>query len=562
MQLKAQNYFNRLDTFSLAFLQVRESNFGYFASGGNYHDSGTVAVFLHKLDSIGQNTIVDTLTENGVVSSNSCMEISSSGQYFLSIGINNIPPYDASSFDVLTSRFNDNLDSTWSINLGGGAQELPTDVKLVNGQIYWLSSTLSYGAGSSDLYLVKTDTLGNVIWEHTYGSANAELAKSIRATQDGNILLTGRKRYVDPEWNIYLAKIDTAGNVIWEKDYGHNIYDFGGDLTALSDHTFLVYHNEDDGSLGTVSTGHIDKLDGNGDIIWSKTYPYIDYTAFAWSNAIENADGTLMVEQSARNAQGKMISRLLKLEPAGDTLWTKEYYTNEDHSQYIYDMTPTSDGGYLMGGWALEPDTNIQRAWLIKTDCNGAEDSMYTTGAPCQQYDCTQYPIDAYFTASETVVDLAFGGQVTFTNSSSNTTSRVWSFGDGTMDYTDAQLTHTFTDTGWYDVSLIVFHGMCSDTMTVPIHVINSVGLAAYSNIGYGMKAYPNPAKEQFTLSFEHIPQNGSCIIYNMVGQENQQITLQNGVKKYTVYNLPRGVYLVELRDEFGSREVLKVVMQ
>lgn len=557
-----QTTFNVLDSAGFAFGQVEETSFGYLLVGADYNESGSGTVVLAKFDAFGQSLQVDTLSPDSTVSTNGVAVLFGGSDFFLFNSVNPGLPYVSQNDDLQLSRLNDDLSIVWTAQFGGNMQELPFPGSLVlfDQSLLLLSSTQSYGAGSADLYLIKTDTSGNLLWEQTYGSTSPEVSRNLNCTKEGNYILSGLKRYVSPNWNILLIKVDTSGNVLWEVDYGIPENDYGAVLTPLHDHTFLVYHNSNDG-VGGTTTGYIDKVDGNGELIWQKTYPYLNFSSFSWGKPIENDDGTIMLNCIVKNSQGIPIHRLLKITPLGDTLWTKTYYTRDDLDQYIYDIKPTADSGYIMGGSAFPVDTNIQRAWLIKTDCNGADGVMYPTGAPCDQYDCSLYPIDASFVPSETIVDLAQGGQVTFTNSSSNTTSRVWNFGDGDWDYTDSVMTHTFTDTGWYNVSLIVFHGTCSDTMVVPIHVINTVGIDAYANIGHGLKVFPNPSNGTFNLSFDH-PAKGVCYVVNMLGEIQGQILINEDQGQYKVENLSKGFYILRINYDHGGNESVRVVIE
>lgn len=237
------------------------------------------------------------------------------------------------------------------------------------------------------------------------------------------------------------------------------------------------------------------------------------------------------------------------------------FYTRPDVDQYIYDMKLTPDGGYVMCGSAFPVGSNTQQAWLIKTNCNGEEGVQYPiTGMPCEQYDCTLYPIDASFTTNTLTVDLALGGTVNFENNSSNTTSRIWNFGDGEMDYTDSLMSHTFTQVGMYEVELIVFHGMCSDTVTQTIEVINTTGVEDLL-LETGMTVYPNPTNGDFTVRFKN-PFEGNINILDLMGRNHliTDITKENQV--YNISEMPKGVYLIEVVMNNGRKDVKRVIVE
>ncbi|MDX1651014.1 MAG: T9SS type A sorting domain-containing protein [Brumimicrobium sp.] len=207
-------------------------------------------------------------------------------------------------------------------------------------------------------------------------------------------------------------------------------------------------------------------------------------------------------------------------------------------------------------------DSNlVQRGWLIKTNCNGEEGVQHPlTSTPCDEYDCTQYPIDANFTASNLTVDLVDGGDITFENSSSNTTSRVWDFGDNTKAYTNGQVTHTYTQEGIYDVELIVFHAMCSDTFSLQIEVTNTANITMHTALEKEVTLYPNPNEGNFTLAnntnqplgFSILDATGKMVFQGEVSSSNQtDLSL----------NIPSGIYMVNLQQN-GTRIIKKMVVR
>ena len=182
------------------------------------------------------------------------------------------------------------------------------------------------------------------------------------------------------------------------------------------------------------------------------------------------------------------------------------------------------------------------------------------TGTPCDQYNCSLYPIDATFTSNTITADLALGGIVNFENNFSDTTSRVWNFGDGETDYTDSLIPHTFTQVGTYVVELIVFHGMCSDTMTQIIEVINTSGVDDLL-LETGMSMFPNPSKGDFTVKFKN-PFKGKMNISDLMGRNYYTTDFTKETQLYAILNIPKGVYLVEVVMKNGRKEVKRVVVE
>ena len=72
--------------------------------------------------------------------------------------------------------------------------------------------TSYYGAGSRDFWFIKFDSVGNILWQKTFGSAGSEIAYSLATTQDGGFIATG-----------YTESFGAGGKDIWVLKFDHNI---------------------------------------------------------------------------------------------------------------------------------------------------------------------------------------------------------------------------------------------------------------------------------------------------------------------------------------------------
>jgi hypothetical protein len=557
-QIHSQSYFNVLDSSSFGNARIVYDNNYYYCSGAVYNPSGSGAIVLSKYTLNGVNVLSDTFTVDGVISMGGNIAKVEDNLYLFNI-INEVIPYEPINNNLQLNKMDQSFNLNFSTSFGGSDKEYTSDILVVNERLYLLGSTNSFGAGKADYYLIKTDTNGNVIWENTYGSTQFETPFSITPTQDDNLLLSGHKNINSPDWDIYLVMVDTAGNLLWEKEYGTSMNDYGGLASSTYDHSFIVYRNVNDGNGGNT-VGYVEKLDGKGNIIWSKSFPNNTLSSFSWAKPIENSDGTFLVTASVKNTSDKMIGKIYKLDPFGNTLWIKEYYTNPNTNQYIYDVKATADSGYVIAGSARDSNL-VMRAWLIKTNCNGEEGVQHPlTTTPCDEYDCTQYPIDASYTASELIVDLADGGEVTFENLSANTTSRVWDFGDGSQLYTDGQVAHTFTQEGIYEVQLIVFHATCSDTFSLEIEVTNTANITTHKALDKNVQLYPNPNNGSFTLQ-NNTDQLLNFTIHDAMGKMVSQGDISSSTQTNLSLSVPQGVYMVSLQQN-GTMVTKKMVVR
>lgn len=121
-----------------------------------------------------------------------------------------------------------NGDSLWSATYGGDAADLgyAAEVSLDGGYIF-AGATASYGAGYSDMYLVKTDPNGDLEWDRFYGGAEDDRAYSVQVAPDGGFLVAGRTQsYGSGQYDMYAVRTDPIGASTWSQTYGGDKSDY------------------------------------------------------------------------------------------------------------------------------------------------------------------------------------------------------------------------------------------------------------------------------------------------------------------------------------------------
>ncbi len=126
-------------------------------------------------------------------------------------------------------------------------------------------NTNSYGAGGQDFYLMKLDEDGDSLWSGTYGSSGYEQAGGILVKENAFYMCGHTASFGHPEHNVYLVKTDTSGQLLWEKNYGGHMHD-GVEMGILSDDKNIISMT---GYSSSYGAGDIDflffktDLDGN-----------------------------------------------------------------------------------------------------------------------------------------------------------------------------------------------------------------------------------------------------------------------------------------------------------
>jgi hypothetical protein len=132
--------------------------------------------------------------------------------------------------------------------------------------------TRSFGAVGEDVFLIKIDPFGGIQWAKTYGGKGSEVASSVQQTSDGGYIVAGwTNSFGAGEGDIFLIKTDAYGNIIWAKTYGGEFNDRASSVQQTSDGGYIVA-----GHIGVLFDEYTDifliKTDAYGNIQWAKIY--------------------------------------------------------------------------------------------------------------------------------------------------------------------------------------------------------------------------------------------------------------------------------------------------
>ena len=217
--------------------------------------------------------------------------------------------------------------------------------------------------------MIKTNATGDTIWTKTYGGANSDYGKSVQQTSDGGYIIVGYSNSFGAGSNdVYLIKTNATGDTLWTKTYGGASSDYGKFVQQTSDGGYIIV-----GYSNSFGAGYDDvyllKTNATGDTLWTKTYGGADYD---YGKSIQQtSDGGYIITGGTYSfGAGSNDVYLLKTNATGDTLWTKTYGSISDDEGNS--VQQTSDGGYIITGVNFIDDgTGDVDVLLIKTDVDG-----------------------------------------------------------------------------------------------------------------------------------------------------------------------------------------------
>jgi hypothetical protein len=188
-------------------------------------------------------------------------------------------------------------------------------------------------------------------------------------------VIAGRiESWVDYDNDVYLVKTDANGNVIWEKSYGDTNYDAGHSLELTTDGGFIIGGVTETGD-GKGEEMLLLKTDANGDTLWMKQHGGVSYE-IAYSVQQTMDGGYILAGLTGSFDVGGGDIWLVRTDAFGDTLWTRSYGGAEEEQGYS--VRQTTDGGYIIAGSAdsFGPGEVMRAIWLVRTDAFG--DTLWT----------------------------------------------------------------------------------------------------------------------------------------------------------------------------------------
>ena len=432
--------------------------------------------------------------------------------------------FDAGWEDVYLVKTDSLGVEEWSKTFGGTEQDYGYSVQVTGDGGYIIAGTTSsFGAGGSAVYLVKTDSSGNLEWEKTFGGADGASGHSVQVTGDGGYIIAGRMRFYQVTGDdVYLVKTDSNGILEWEQTYGGTGSDYGRSVQVTSDGGYIVA-----GDTRSFGTGQEDvylvKTDSLGVEEWSKTFGG-DTIDVGYSVQVTGDGGYIIAGNTASFGAGGLDYYLVKTDSLGVEEWSKTFGGTERDEGYSVQVT--DDGGYIIAGHTWSFGAGGVDVYLVKTDFLGVEEWSKTYGTQDGDYGYSvQVTGDGgYIIAGNTfhfwwdnsevyLIKLAgvtgdplagFHAEptdgveplaVTFTDSSTAYDTPLtysWDFGDGAPLSTEQNPVHVYEQDGVYVAELTVTdNDGTTDTATTTITVSDAHTPTMTLYAGWNLISFP-----------------------------------------------------------------------
>jgi len=267
---------------------------------------------------------------------------------------------------------------TWSYAYGGYERDSLCDILATNEGGYIAAGyTESFGAGQRDGWVLRLDELGGIIWQKTYGGADTDLFCHLFPAPGGDYYLAGTTRSFGLEHNnIWILRIDPEGNILWETAFGHSLGMLYTDALPTDDGG-IVLCGETDREGSTCRVGYVVKLTAQGVLEWQTTYGWI-YGDSIPECITYGPQAIVQTKQRDFVLCGltfipwvtETYWLVTRLGSDGTILWNRSYDCDLGYRGGGYAILETAGGGFLVSG-ANEPSPPDGYALILNLDSQG-----------------------------------------------------------------------------------------------------------------------------------------------------------------------------------------------
>ncbi len=288
------------------------------------------------------------------------IEVSSGG--FLIAG--ETESFGAGDFDAWLIRVDANGNHLWNQTYGGLYDEWGwTVVEVSTGGFVFSGRTASLGAGSFDVWLVRTDSDGNHLWNHTFGGIDIDVGREMVELSTGGFAIIGETQSFGAGfYDFYLIRTDANGNFVWSRTYGGTGLDEATSIAEVSAGGFML--TGDTWSYGAGSRDvWLIRTDANGNSLWNRTFGGAD--ADGGMSVIEvSSGGYAITGDTASLGAGAEDMWLIRTNADGIAIWNQTFGGTEGDEGWA--VLETSTGDLVVFGSTASFGAGVADAWLIQ----------------------------------------------------------------------------------------------------------------------------------------------------------------------------------------------------
>ncbi|NNE35784.1 MAG: hypothetical protein HKN13_11130 [Rhodothermales bacterium] len=227
--------------------------------------------------------------------------------------------------------------------------------------------TRSFGQGGEDVYLVKTDISGNVLWTQTYGGSGDDNGWAVREIAGGLVIAGFTNSSGSGDFDCYLIKATLEGELQWSKTFGGPGRERCWGFLPGTDGGYVLVGETASAGRGTEDC-YLIKTDASGDEVWSNTFGG-EKGDRCFSIAHTDDGGFLLAGQTYSEGAGDRDVYLIKTDASGTSQWSKTFGgAASDVGHYV---ARTADGDFIVTGYTTSLAEIDDDPYVIRIDAGG-----------------------------------------------------------------------------------------------------------------------------------------------------------------------------------------------
>jgi PKD repeat protein len=358
--------------------------------------------------------------------------------------------------------------------------------------------------GGKDFWLIKIDTLGNLLWQKALGGSGSDICNEITETGNGYVAVgSSTSSNFDVTHNyggndFWVVQTDFSGNLIWEKSFGGTSNESAFSTLVNTAGNIMVggYTTSNDSDVMENHGGSeywLLELDPAGNKVMQSTFGGSN-SDLAFSIVKADADGYLLAGGTTSNDFDLQMGQfhggedcwLMKTNLAGNLIWSRTY--GGSNSDRAYSVLQTPDGGYVIAGYTQSNNGQV-------SGNHGAND-MWVAKLSCLA------PVAAFTTNDDTI---CVGALMNFTNNSIQSADYTW-MADGVPFNFSSDASIQFTSAGTYEISLAGSTCYASDTTRHTLVAVNPPSPVVTQDGPYVCSGHSINLETQYAQSYLWLP--------------------------------------------------------
>lgn len=362
---------NSNSTYAYDVIQVQDTGYVIAGTSTGYGDYSANA-FLMKLDSTGAFLWTKWFGGNNIDGAKQVIENMDGSLVF--VGHTNSS--GNGGYDIWVVKTDASGNVLWQKTYGGSDWDFGKGIMLTSDNNYVITGeTYSFGSGNTDAFLLKLDANGDSLWMNAYGSTKHESGEKVIETYDGKYLFIGTSDSLVADTGKYwLVKTNSNGSFLWNKFYGTSLMNYGRALVESQQNSEIVLIGSGDSS-GLQWENHIYRLDSTGNIIcnWSYGGPDNDY-----GNDITELPSMNLLLAGEGYSYGNGVADMKSFVAMPACWWMGGTTYGDDEYEAGYAIAKTIDGGYIEAGTSTG-GPGIINVFIVKADASLSASGTITT---------------------------------------------------------------------------------------------------------------------------------------------------------------------------------------